>query len=189
MARYKAAIRPASATSAPMATLADAASLLWRFALHDVGPRPLPWDEVAELAKRRFPRAGLAFADLHATMAEAAMQEAAGLEQRIADLERLAADGKLPQGRVVPAFCRGLAAFARGEHGEAADRLTAAMPELTRIAGSHAQREVFEDTLIAALLACGRSAPARERLAERLARRPRTRDEVWMATTASKMGD
>jgi len=189
MARYRAAIRPASATSAPMATLADAASLLWRCALYDVGPRPLPWEEVAELAKRRFPRAGLAFADLHAAMAEATIQEAAVVERRVADLERLAAERKLPQGQVVPAFCRGLAAFARGEHAEAADRLTAAMPELTRIAGSHAQREVFQDTLIAALLACGRSEPARTLLVERLARRPRARDQLWMVAATSKIGD
>ncbi len=155
MARYQAAIRPGCASSAPMATLADAASLLWRCALHDAGPRPLPWQEVAALAEQRFPRAGLAFADLHAAMAEAATGSAARLERRIAELERLASDRKLPQGRVVAMLCRGLGAFARGEPAEAADLLAAAMPEVTRIAGSHAQREVFEDTLIAALLAFG----------------------------------
>jgi tetratricopeptide (TPR) repeat protein len=189
IARYRRAIRPAAASSAPMATLADAASLLWRCTLYDAGPRPLPWGEVAELAERRFPRAGLAFADLHAAMAEAATGAAAALERRIEALERLAADCKLPQGRVAPALCRGLAALARGEPAEAADLLTAAMPELTRIAGSHAQREVFEDTLIAALLGCGRSEAARRLLAERLARRPRARDTAWMTVTAAKTGN
>jgi tetratricopeptide (TPR) repeat protein len=189
MARYLAAIRPAVASSAPMATLADAASLLWRCALYDAGPRPLPWNEVAELAERRFPRAGLAFADLHAAMAEAASGATPNLERRIDALERLTADGKLPQGRGVPAFCRGLAAWARGEPAKAADHLAAAMPDLTRIAGSHAQREVFEDTLIAVLLGCGRSEAARELLAGRLARRPRARDTAWMTVTAAKTGN
>jgi tetratricopeptide (TPR) repeat protein len=189
LARYRAAIRPAAASSAPMATLADAASLLWRCALHGVGPRPLPWEEVAGLAERRFPRAGLAFADLHAAMAEAATGAAASLERRIDALERLAGDGKLPQGRVAPMLCRGLALLARGEPAEAADLLAAAMPELTRIAGSHAQREVFEDTLIAALLGCGRSEAARPLLAARLARRPRARDTAWMTATAAKTGN
>lgn len=186
MARYQAAIRPGCASSAPMATLADAASLLWRCALHDAGPRPLPWEEVAALAEQRFPRAGLAFADLHAAMAEAATGSAARLERRIAELEHLASLGKLPQGRVAPMLCRGLGAFARGEPAEAADLLMAAMPEVTRIAGSHAQREVFEDTLIAALLASGRSEPAREWLARRLARRPRARDSASMEAIGSK---
>ena len=189
IARYRAAIRPAAAMSAPMATLADAASLLWRCALSEAGPRPLPWDEVAELVARRFPRAGLAFADLHAAMAEAATGAAADLERRTGALERLAADGVLPQGRVAPMLCRGLAAWARGEPAEAADCLTAAMPDLTRIAGSHAQREVFEDTLIAALLGCGRSEAARRLLAERLARRPRARDTGLMAAAASNGRD
>jgi len=72
---------------------------------------------------------------------------------------------------------------------EAADLLAAALPELTRIAGSHAQREVFEDTLIAALLGCGRSEAARTLLAERLVRRPRARDTASMAATALKRRD
>jgi hypothetical protein len=55
------------------------------------------------------------------------------------------------------------------------------MPDLTRVAGSHAQREVFEDTLIAAWLGCGRGDRARSLLANRLARRPRAQDTVWMA--------
>lgn len=189
IARYQAAIRPSVASSAPMATLADAASLLWRCALYEVGPRPLPWEEVADLAERRFPRAGLAFADLHAAMAEAATEGAASLGRRIEALERLAGDGTLPQGRVAPALCRGIAAFSRGEPAEAADLLAGALPELTRIAGSHAQREVFEDTLIAALLGCGRSEAARTLLAERLVRRPRARDSASMSATALKRRD
>jgi hypothetical protein len=114
---------------------------------------------------------------------------AASLGRRIEALERLAGDGTLPQGRVAPARCRGIAAFSRGEPAEAADLLAGALPELTRIAGSHAQREVFEDTLIAALLGCGRSEAARTLLAERLVRRPRARDTASMAATALKRRD
>ena len=184
VARYEAAMRPAVARCAPMATLADVASFLWRCGLYGVGPRPLPWDEVAAYAARWFPGAGLAFADLHAAMAEAGTCAAFDLERRIAELERRASDGRLPQGRVVPLLCRGFAAFARGEPAKAADLLAAAMPDLTRVAGSHAQREVFEDTLLAAWLCCGRMERARALLAERLARRPRARDTAWMAATA-----
>jgi hypothetical protein len=61
--------------------------------------------------------------------------------------------------------------------------LAAAMPDLTRVAGSHAQREVFEDTLIVALIRCRRRGRARELLTERLARRPRAQDAAWLAAT------
>lgn len=46
-------------------------------------------------------------------------------------------------------------------------------------AGSQAQREVFEDTLIAACLGCGRVERARSLLSKRLARRPRAQDTTW----------
>ena len=186
MVRFRAAMRPAVAQSGPMAALADMASFLWRCGLYRAGPRPLPWEEVAAYAERWFPGAGLAFADLHAAMAEAATSNAQGLDRRIAELERRAAEGRLPQGRVVPLLCRGLAAFASGDAAEAADLLAAAMPDLTRVAGSHAQREVFEDTLIAAWLTCGRPERARELLTRRLARRPRAQDLAWMAETAAQ---
>ncbi|MGH7124094.1 MAG: hypothetical protein ACREFI_06955, partial [Stellaceae bacterium] len=186
MARYRAAMHPAAAHSAPMAALADMASFLWRCSLYDVGPRPLPWAEVAAFAAQWFPRAGLAFADLHAAMAEAATAAAKPLDRRIAELERGDAEGRLPQGRAVPLICRGFAAFARGEAAKAADLLSAALPDLTRIAGSHAQREVFEDTLIAALVASGRGEQAGRLLTERLARRPRAQDATWMAEAAAK---
>ena len=186
MSRYRAAMHPSVARSAPMAALADMASFLWRCGLYGAGPRPLPWSEVAAFAARSFPHAGLAFADLHAAMAEAAMSSDADLDRRIAELEHRDTDGKLPQGRVVSVLCRGLAAFARGDAAEAADHLEMAMPDLTRIAGSHAQREVFEDTLVAAWLACGRLESARSLLAKRLARRPRAQDATWRAVAKAR---
>jgi hypothetical protein len=55
------------------------------------------------------------------------------------------------------------------------------LPELARIGGSHAQREVFEDTHIVACLRAGERDRAAERLTARLARRPSSRDECWLA--------
>lgn len=182
--RYVAAMRPAITQCGPLATLADAASFLWRCGLYGVGPKDLPWTEVAALAERSFPRAGLAFADLHAAMAAAATGDAPALERRVDALRSLDAEGKLPQGAVVPALCRGLGAYARGEYQEAATLLDAAMADLTRVAGSHAQREVFEDTLIAACLKCGRVDRVRRLLAARLERRPRARDSAWLQAAA-----
>lgn len=181
LARYLAAIRPSQAVSAPLAVLADAASLLWRCELYGAGPRPLPWPEVDELARRAFPKAGLAFADLHCAMASAASGDRTMLDRRIAELDDLAGSGKLRQGDIVPALCRALGAYATGADDEAIRLLDQTMAELPRIAGSHAQREVFEDTLIAAYLRSGRQDRARDLLIRRLERRPRPLDTVWLA--------
>jgi len=178
--RYVSAMRPGIAQCAPLATLADAASFLWRCGLYGVGPKEPPWSDVAAFGERSFPRAGLAFADLHAAMAAAASGDAAAFERRLNVLGKLDDDGKLPQGAVISALCRGLGAYARGDYEEAATVLDKGMADLTRVAGSHAQREVFEDTLIAACLKCGRAERARRLLAVRLDRRPRAQDSVWL---------
>ncbi|HEV2186068.1 MAG TPA: hypothetical protein VGR70_02605 [Stellaceae bacterium] len=110
------------------------------------------------------------------------MAEAPDLtEQRIGQCQARLEAGRLPQGMVVPELCAGAAAFARGDYAAAVDRLGSALPDLPRIGGSHAQREVFEDTYIVACLRVGERAKAAERLTERLARRPSARDQQWLA--------
>jgi hypothetical protein len=179
---YLDSIRPSVAQSAPMLSLADSASFLWRWRLYEASP-PLDqaWAEVAAHACRHFPQASLAFADLHAALAEAASGDDEGVQRRIAGLESLARDGRLPPGAVAPALCAAAAALRRGDDEQAARLLEAALEDLPRIGGSHAQREVFEDSLIVAWLRSGQSARAAARLKSRLARRPSTRDQAWLA--------
>ncbi|HJU17971.1 MAG TPA: hypothetical protein VJ770_16060 [Stellaceae bacterium] len=62
------------------------------------------------------------------------------------------------------------------------DRFGPMLPEVTRVGGSDAQRELFEDTYIVACLRAGRDEAARERLTDRLARRPSLRDRRWLAS-------
>jgi len=175
-------IRPSVAQAAPMLVLADSASFLWRWRVYwAAAPLDQEWPEVAAHAHRHFPRAGLAFADVHAAFAEAASGDADGLQSRIAGLQSLAHDGRLPPGEVAPALCVGAAALGRGDNAEAAGVLEAALLDLPRIGGSHAQREVFEDSLIVAYLRSGQSAKAAALLRSRLGRRPSARDEAWLA--------
>ena len=63
----------------------------------------------------------------------------------------------------------------------AAAAVEAVLAELPRPGGSPAQREVHEETLIAACLRCGRDERARELLRARLARRPSRQDRRWLA--------
>ena len=100
---------------------------------------------------------------------------------RIGQSRDRVATGRQPQGAVVPLLCAGAMAFARGDHAMAVGHLGAALHDLTRIGGSHAQREVFEDTYIVACLRAGARDKAKERLKARLARRPSARDERWLA--------
>jgi tetratricopeptide (TPR) repeat protein len=175
-------IRPSVAQSAPMLSLADSASFLWRWRIYAVTP-PLDeeWGEVLAHARRHFPKASLAFADLHAAFAEAATKDDEGLQDRIAGLEKLARDGRLPPGDVAPALCAGAGALSRGDNQTAAHAFEAALADLPRIGGSHAQREVFEDSLIVAYLRSGQFANADTLLRSRLARRPSARDDAWLA--------
>ena len=77
------------------------------------------------------------------------------LDARLAQLEARAADGKLAPGRPAIDICRGIKAFADGDNDGAIRLLEPAMVEVVRIGGSHAQRELWEDTLIVAYLRGG----------------------------------
>jgi hypothetical protein len=81
---------------------------------------------------------------------------------------------------VVPELCAAVAALARDQPAEAAGILEAALADLPRIGGSHAQREVFEDALIAAWIRSRQREKAAARLHLRLARRPSQRDREWL---------
>ncbi len=79
------------------------------------------------------------------------------------------------------AICRAFKAFAAGDYTACAAHLEPAASEVVRIGGSHAQRDLVEDTLIVALIKSGASARARARLDRRLHRRPALRDQRWLA--------
>jgi hypothetical protein len=187
---YLDSIRPSVAQSAPMLSLADSASFLWRWRFYGAAP-PLDaeWSEVAVHARRHFPRASLAFADIHAALAEAAIGDTEGVEARIDGLDRLAEERRLPPGKVVPALCAGATALARGDNAGASALLETVLPELPRIGGSHAQREVFEDSLIIAYLRSGQPSKAVPLLRSRLVRRPSSRDKAWLALCSGGAND
>ena len=140
------------------------------------------WREVAEYARQTFPNAGMHFADLHAVLADAATGNTAAAQQRIAQARERLSNGRLPQGEVVPVLGEGIVAFAGGDYAAAADLIGPVLREVVRVGGSHAQRELFEDTYIVACLRAGRDGAAREQLTDRLARRPSVRDRRWLAS-------
>jgi hypothetical protein len=175
-------IRPSVAQAAPMLVLADSSSFLWRWRFYDLGPSlDQEWAEVAAHARRHFAHASLAFADIHAALAEAGTGDEESLQSRINGLQSLSRDDRLPPGEVAPNLCAGIAALGRGDTSEAAQILEQALADLARIGGSHAQREIVEDSLIIAHLHSGQSAKAVPLLRARLGRRPSARDDAWLA--------
>jgi hypothetical protein len=115
----------------------------------------------------------------------AATGNRAGLEQRIGELERRLEEGQLPQGFAVPAICRGAQAFADADYTSCVRILEPVANEMVRIGGSHAQREVIEDTLLVALIKSDELGKARALLARRLHRRPSPRDMRWRTTVSA----
>ena len=181
-ALYDDSIKPGASQAPPFFTLFDAASFLWRCQIYGEHPPAADdWGELHEFGERHFPHAAIHFADLHAALAAAANGAYDAAERRIAEARQREAAGKLPQGPVVADLCAGTTAFARGDYGAAADILDNALAELPRVGGSHAQRELFEDTYILACLKSGQYDRAGARLRQRLERRPSMRDRRWLA--------
>ncbi len=172
-------IQPSVTQAAPLNAMSDGVSLLWRL---QASGHPMPddaWRDLADYAERRFPRAGNSFVDVHMAMLAAMTGNWTALEARTADLEARRASGKLPAGSVVTDICRAARAFAEQDFPACARILQPVAAEVVRIGGSHAQREMIEDTLLIALMKSGEATSARDLLDRRLHRRPSLRDARW----------
>jgi hypothetical protein len=169
--------------AAPLIAVSDSTSLLWRLRIcgHDVPKEHL--EDAARHAEQSFPDAGFAFADVHLALIAALNGDRDALARRIEALERRVAAGAVPAGPAVPAVCRAMLAFAEEDYASCVRLLEPVAADVVRIGGSHAQREVIEDTLIVALLRSGETAKARGLIEERLHRRPSPRDTRWRALT------
>lgn len=184
LAIYADVLQPSATQAPPLNVITDAASLLWRLSAygHSV-PRAL-WQEADSNAQKLFPKSSLAFADVHMALFAAATQNHAALAARLAVIEQRLAEGKLPAGPVVPAIFRALAAFADEDYAACVKSLAPVLTEVVRIGGSHAQRELIEDTYIVALIRSNALAEARSLLDTRLHRRPSQRDMRWQLLAA-----
>ena len=178
LAIYEQHIKPAGRPYPPLNIFTDGASLLWRLSLAGQTGLEPHWREMAAYGEKYFPQAGAHFADVHYALA-GAMIGSDALEARMAQLEDREAAGRLAPGRAAIELCRGIKAFADGDNDNAIRLLEPAISELARIGGSHAQRELWEDTLIVACLRAGHGDKAARRISARLDRRPSARDQAW----------
>jgi Tfp pilus assembly protein PilF len=177
---YDENIRPVSSYAAALITLSDSVSLLWRCRLWDKERGAVAWGELRDFARRSFPAPSVAFADEHVVMACAAYGDHVGAASRVEEMRRAEQEGRQPAGRVAGDVAEAMAAFAEGNDDTVIRLLVPALADLVCVGGSHAQRDVFEDTLLGAYLRSGRSEAAALLFRERLDRRPSARDRSWL---------
>jgi tetratricopeptide (TPR) repeat protein len=158
----------------------DAAAMLWRLHLlgADVGAR-------CQALLETWPLDGAAghyaFNDLHVVLAMLGAGEVARAEswvascaQRALAAEDAARDNHAMAREVGLPLMRGALALERGDVAAAADLLYGARPQAPRFGGSHAQRDLIDQTLLAAAARGGHERLGRALVNERLMAKPAT---------------
>jgi hypothetical protein len=175
--RYETQLRPGNALGCR--ALVDTGSLLFRWALtpgaHDV---PAMAEVLRVTGRATIERPATPFLAMHTAVAHLA----AGDVDALHALGRWALDHRQETFReVVAPLAEAMALMAADRCAAAADALGALAPQIRRLGGSDAQREIIEEARIAALLRAQRWDDARDLLDRRLDRRRSPRDEAWRA--------
>jgi hypothetical protein len=147
---FREAFAPDVHSGPPRGKVNDTVSFLWRCELAGHARNEEEWRLIHDFAKSAFPRAGMAFSDMHAALAQVVVGDHLGLEERIQQIDGLARQGRYPSGPLVPAVARGFAAFERRDFSTAIEALNPIAGELERIGGSRAQLDLVEFTLLKA---------------------------------------
>ena len=184
---YQNNVRP-SVLAKSAISLADSASLLWRLQMYAGSAPSVPWREVVDQAAPAAEGPGPAFRDAHAALAFAASRDEEALERLTGRLRDLSIKGDLLAREVTLPLVEGIISFSQGSYDEAVRNIEPACAQLTRIGGSHAQREVFEDTLLEAYLRAEQFESAEAMLRSRLSRRPSVRDLFWTGRAQANDG-
>jgi hypothetical protein len=163
--------------------LVDSCSLLWRWSISPgADDVPRVHDVLQHIDHGLLHAPPTPFVALHSAVTLCATGDIEGL----GELERWCRGQPDPTyAEVVSPLAAALRLLAEGEPGKAADRLGSLRSALWRLGGSDAQREVVEDTEIAALLAAGRYSAALSLIDTRLDRRTCRRDESYREMAAA----
>jgi tetratricopeptide (TPR) repeat protein len=176
LALYDAELRKTG--SGAILDLVDAAALLWRLRLAgvDIGNR---WQELAPHWYGHIGEHVLVFNDVHIALT-AGLAGDRSAEARLAQsLDGYVAGNKGTNRGISAEVGRDLiaaiAAFAAGNFERAVELMLPIRYQVRRIGGSNAQRDLFNQTLIAAAINADRLPLARALLAERVALKPNSR--------------
>lgn len=164
---FREAFAPDVHSGPPRGKVTDPISFLWRWELAGHPRDTAAWTAMHDFATGTFPRAGVAFGDMHIALAQAVAGDGAAMAERAGQVEELARQGRYPSGSMIPAVAHGFAAFERQDYAGAIDALQPLVGEIERIGGSRAQLDLVEFTLLKAYLAAGRLGDARRMLGAR----------------------
>ncbi|MCW2787491.1 MAG: pyridine nucleotide-disulfide oxidoreductase [Marmoricola sp.] len=178
--RYRSQLSPAHVSGCR--SLVDTGSLLWRWSLTP-GATNVPSIEAGtDVPTETLLRPPTPFVGMHAAIALAAAEDAGGLRS----LACWTAAHENPVHRaVISPLATALRLLVLGEPSACADELIRISPDVWRVGGSDAQREVVEETLVTALLRAGRYDEARTLIDARLDRRHCRRDQ-WFKEAAAQ---
>ena len=163
----------------PRLAVMDGTALLWRFGLFECPEGPLSWRPLADLATQ-ISRPGFVFGEIHAALAYAAGGDGTALAKLLDGLRALGTKGHPIAGTVALPMAQGAAAFVAGDHAATLEHLEPVEREMHRVGGSHAQWELFEETMVASYLALERYDDALRLVRRRLQRRASPRDLGWL---------
>ncbi len=180
LAVYDEHIAPSVSAALPMFTMVDCAAFAWRRRLQGCALDSQRLAELKNFALEHFAEPSLPFVNLHGMLVRALTDPelAAAFADAVADR---AHDGA-PVGRLAAKLCAATGAFARADFAGAAADLQALSAELTMLGGSHAQRDLVVDTLIAALKNVGDAAGAERVARARSDTRARHLGSTWLGT-------
>ena len=169
---YRSSVHPGGAWGPPINVASDAPAFLWRAELAGHPRRADLWREVRDYVLNSFPKAGLAFIDVHTAVTCVADGDFATVERVVGDMRERIAAGKYAVGEVAPMLAEAFAAYAKNDWSTAIAHFEQALPQTVRIGGSRAQRDLVEFSLIAAYLKAGRPHDAQTLIARHADRRP-----------------
>jgi len=170
----------------PRSTMTDGTALLWRVRLDGGQDQSPAWRALADLAER-VSRPGFLFGEIHAALAYAACSDETALAKLIDGLRALDAKWHPIAGTVALPLVEGTAAFAAGDYAGALGHFEPVEGEMHRMGGSHAQWEIFEETMVACYLALERCDDALRLVRRRLRRRGSPRDFNWLDRATAGM--
>lgn len=150
---YRANVAPGAIWGPSLNVATDAASFLLRAEFAGAKRDTGEWKRVADYIRAEFPRAGIAFVDVHALLACAMAGDDEAFIERKSGLRGPAVD-------MVAGLGEAFRSYAKADYASAATSLAPLLATHERIGGSRAQRDLLEQLYIQALRHAGRKADA-----------------------------
>lgn len=138
---------PGHTTSPSINVFTDATAFLWRSELAGNPREQAMWEAVRGYYESQFHRP-IVFVDAHAALPYAALGESDALDACIATLQELGDAGKLPAGTVGATLSKAYRAVVNQDWDGAIGLLEPVLPEVVRVGGSRAQRDLMTNTLL-----------------------------------------